>query len=85
MNLVEAKSTSFVIEAEDSDDIYEALGELDFTYFEKNCKWVTSEYEPPIIEDIVSAGKNKGICNLDQTKKIQTKYNQLIKDLTKEQ
>lgn len=82
MNVVEAKVTSFVIEADSTDDIHDALGELDFTYFEDNCRWTSSDYEPPIIEDISPTKKNTGICTLEQNTEIQNKYNEIIKELS---
>ena len=82
MNIVEAKSTNFIIEADKEDDIYDAFGELDFTYFEKNCKWLTSEYEPPDIEQVTEVeGKipNRPICTKEQNKKLQKKFSNIIK------
>lgn len=86
MNFVEAKSTNFVIEANDEDDIRDALGELDYTFFEKNCRWLTSDYEPPIIDNIeVVNGKlpNNTICTKEQNKKIQSKFNKIMVNFTK--
>lgn len=86
MNFVEAKSTNFIIEAENEDDIHDALNELDSTFFEKNCKWLTSDYEPPIIDNVeIVKGKvpNKTICSKEQTKKIQSSFNQIMVNFTK--
>lgn len=86
MNFVEAKSTNFIIEANDEDDIRDALGELDYTFFEKNCKWVSSDYEPPIIDNIeVINGKvpNKPICTKEQNKKIQGRFDKIMINFTK--
>lgn len=86
MNFVEAKSTNFIIEADHEDDVHDALGELDYTFFEKNCKWVTSDYEPPVIDNItVIVGKvpNKAICTKEQNKKIQSRFNKIMSMFTK--
>lgn len=80
MNYVEAKNTSFVIEAENEDDIHDGLGELDFTFFEKNCQWTTTEYEPPIIESVEETKKGLGFCDASKNKKIQNRFNKIIKD-----
>jgi len=54
MNVVEAKRTSFVIQADNEDDVYDAVGEIDNDFFEnhENVKWVCSDYEPPIIDGV---------------------------------
>jgi len=85
MNLVEAKTTTFIIEADNEDEIHDALGELDYTYFEKNCRWLTSEYEPPIIEDIrlVKDKSEKPICTKKQQDKIQKQFNKIMVNFTK--
>lgn len=86
MNFVESKSTNFVLEANDEDDIRDALGELDYSFFEKHCKWLTSGYEPPIIDNIEEVKdkiSNKTICTKEQTKKIQRKFNKIMVSFTK--
>ena len=45
MNVVEARETSFIIEADNENDIHDGLSELSYNYFERNCDWVTTEYE----------------------------------------
>jgi hypothetical protein len=85
MNLVEAKATTFVIEAKSSDDVHDALGELDYNYFEENCEWITSDYEPPIVESVEVTKKGLGVCDAKKNKKIQTKFNKIIKELDKTQ
>lgn len=86
MNFVEAKSTNFIIEAKDEDDIRDVLGELDYTFFEKNCRWLSSNYEPPIIENIEEIKNklpNRTICTKEQNKKIQTKFDKIMVHFTK--
>jgi hypothetical protein len=85
MNLVEAKTTTFVIEAKSSDDVHDALGELEADYFEENCEWVTVDYESPIIESVEVTNKGLGVCDAKENKKIQTKFNKIIKELDKTQ
>lgn len=82
MNLVEAKQTTFVIEAKSSDDVRDALGELDDDYFETNCEWVTVDYEPPIIESVEVTKKGLGVCNAKKNKKIQAKFNKIVDLIT---
>lgn len=86
MNFVEAKSTNFIIEADDEDDVQDALGELDYSFFEKNCKWLSSDYEPPTIdniEELKDKVPNKTICNKEQNKKIQSRFNKVMAMFTK--
>lgn len=85
MNIVEAKTTSFVIETENEDDIHDAFGEENFEYpfFDENCKWVTSEFEPPVVDNIKEIKGNTPyiICTKTQNNKIQKVFNKTIKQL----
>ena len=87
MNYVEAKSTNFVIEAESESDIHDVFGEENFEYpfFDENCKWVTSQFEPPVIDDITEIKVNIPfpyiICTKTQNNKIQKLFNRTIKQL----
>lgn len=83
MNYVEAKRTSFVIEAENEDDVYEGLGEIDNDFFENhdNVKWICSDYEPPIIDGVVNLQKSKKdttTCTVKQQKQIQKEFDKVI-------
>lgn len=81
MNYVEAKSTNFVIEAKNEDDVYDALGEIPSSFFEKNLKWLTSLYEPPVIDNVMLIEKklpNKTISSKEQTSKLQQKFDRVI-------
>lgn len=83
MNYVEAKRASFVIDAKNEDDVYEAMGEigLDFLENHENVKWVCSDYEPPIIDGIEplnSKNKNKISCTVKQQKAIQKEFDKVI-------
>lgn len=88
MNYVEAKRTSFVIEAKNEDDVYEAVGEIDNDFFEnhENVKWVCSDYEPPIIdgvEPLNNKNKNMISCTVKQQKAIQKQFDSVIDYFTK--
>lgn len=83
MNYVEAKRASFVIEADNQDDVYEGLGEIDHDFFEnhENLKWVCSDYEPPIIdgvEPLNNKNKNQISCTVKQQKVIQKEFDKVI-------
>lgn len=83
MNYVEAKRTSFVIDAKHEDDVYEAMGEIDNDFFEnhENVKWVCSDYEPPIIdgvEPLNNKNKNRVSCTVKQQKEIQKQFDSVI-------
>jgi len=82
MNYAEAKSTSFIIQAENEDDVHDGLAELDFTFFEKNCQWTTTGYEPPIVQSVEATKKGLGFCDSSKNKKIQNRFNKIIKELT---
>jgi hypothetical protein len=85
MNFAEVKSTTFIIEAENEDDIHDAFSEENFEYsfFEDNCKWVTSEFQPAEIDDVsLIKGKfSDTICTKAQNNKIQKLFNKTIKQL----
>lgn len=83
MNYVEAKRTSFVIEADNEDDVYEAIGEIDNDFFEnhENVKWVCSDYEPPIIDGVELLNKKNEqsvCCTIKQQKAIQKEFDKVI-------
>ncbi len=83
-----AKKTSFVIEAKDEDDIYEALGEIDNDFFENHdkVKWVCSDYEPPIIDSVQRLNKTNEkfvYCTIKQQKEIQKMFDGVIDTLNK--
>ena len=89
MNVVEAKETTFIIEADNEDDVHDGLGEFSDSYFERNCDWITVDYEPPIIEKVMkiavpkdwqSMGKTRGSKN----KRIQDRFSHTIKKLSNE-
>lgn len=86
MNVVEAKTTTFIIEAENEDEIHDAFSEENFEYpfFDENCRWITSQFEPPVVDNITMfIGKvpNKVICTKAQNNKIQKLFNKTIKQL----
>jgi hypothetical protein len=58
MNLVEAKQAEFVVEARDPDELHELLGEVDMDFLEENAGFVTTDYEPPIIEEYEKVNKD---------------------------
>lgn len=51
MNYVEAKCGKFVVEAKDPDELHDLIGELDLDFIEENVNFITTDYEPPVIED----------------------------------
>lgn len=85
MNVVEARETTFIIETDNIDDVRDGLGELDYNYFEKNCDWVSVEYEPPIIENVkqINADQTKGFTGIMKNKRIQNRFNKIIDSFNK--
>lgn len=85
MNYVEVKSTSFIIETDSENNIHDVFGEENFEYpfFDENCKWVTSEFEPPTVDDIkeIKGDTPYIICTKTQNNKIQKLFNKTIKQL----
>lgn len=83
MNYVEAKRASFIIDAKNEDDVYEAMGEIDNDFFEnhENVKWVCSDYEPPIIDGVEPLNKKNEkmiSCSVKQQKAIQKEFDKVI-------
>jgi len=83
MNYVEAKRTSFVIEAKDESDVYDGLGEIDTDFFEnhENVKWACSDYEPPLIDAVKrlnDTNNNLISCTVKQQKEIQKRFDSVI-------
>ena len=90
MNVVEAKRTSFVIEADNEDDVYDAIGEIDNDFFEnhENVKWVCSDYEPPIIDgvELLTKKNEKSVCcTVKQQKAIQKEFDKIIEFFNQEE
>jgi len=88
MNYVEAKRASFSVTANNEDDVYEALGEIDNNFFEnhENVKWVCSDYEPPIIDGVEPLNKKNEkmiSCSIKQQKTIQKKFDSVIESFNK--
>ena len=79
MNVVEARSAKFIIEAEEEVSLHDGISNIDMDILEKNIKWYTSEYEPPIIDDvkIIPEGSKGYAIN----KKIQKEFDKAIKQL----
>lgn len=82
MNIVEARSAKFIIEAEDEDAVYEGIGNIESDFLEENIKWYTSEYEPPVIDEVKSVPENSKDYTLN--KKIQKEFDKSIKELSEE-
>jgi len=82
MNYVEARSTKFIIEAEDEDAIWDGIGNIDMDILEKNLEWHTSLYESPEIDEIKTIPNNSKDYTLN--KKIQKEFNKIIKELSEE-
>lgn len=88
MNYVEAKRTSFIIDAKNEDDVYEAIGEIDNDFFENhdNLKWICSDFEPPIIDSVqrLSKTNEKSVCcTIKQQKGIQKMFDSVIDTFNK--
>lgn len=80
MNVVEARSAKFIIEADDEDSVYEGIGNIESDFLEENIKWHTSEYEPPIIDEVKSIPEDSKDYVLN--KKIQKEFNRSLKELS---
>lgn len=85
MNIVESKGTSFILEAESESDVHDALGELDYTFFEKNCDWTTTDYEPPVVDNvqIVKPAQKIGFTKEGKNKKIQKRFDKIVDSFNK--
>ena len=79
MNVVEARSTKFIIEAEDEAAVYDGISNIDMDILEKDIKWYTSEYEPPVIDDVEIIPEDSKDYTLN--KKIQKEFDKAIKQL----
>ena len=86
MNVVESKTTTFVIDADNEDDVYDGLGELSSHFFENKCDWVTTEYEEPIIESVeqVVDMSMTGHTELPKNIFIQKRFDNIIKEMNNE-
>lgn len=82
MNIVEARSAKFIIEAEDEDAVYEGIGNIESDFLEENIKWCTSQYEPPVIDEVKTVPENSKDYTLN--KKIQKEFDKSIKELSEE-
>lgn len=82
MNFVVARSSKFIIEAEDEDAVYEGIGNIESDFLEENIKWHTSEYEPPIIDEVKTVPEDSKDYTLN--KKIQKEFDKSIKELSEE-
>lgn len=82
MNIVEARSAKFIIEAEDEDAVYEGIGNIESDFLEENIKWYTSQYEPPVIDEVKTVPENSKDYTLN--KKIQKEFDKSIKELSEE-
>lgn len=82
MNIVEARSAKFIIEAEDEDAVYDGIGNIESDFLEENIKWYTSQYEPPVIDEVKTVPENSKDYTLN--KKIQKEFDKSIKELSEE-
>lgn len=85
MNVVEARETSFIIDAKNENDLHDGLGEFNLTDFEKNCDWTTTEYEPPEIHKVeeLKRKKIKPLTNTVKNQRLQKKFNKIIDSFNK--
>ena len=79
MNVVEARSSKFIIEADDEAAVYDGISNIDMDILEKDIKWYTSEYEPPVIDDVEIIPEDSKDYTLN--KKIQKEFDKAIKQL----
>ena len=79
MNVVEARSAKFIIEAETADAVYDGISNINIDILEKDLKWYTSEYEPPVIDQVYLVPKDSKDHTLN--KKIQKEFDKAIKQL----
>lgn len=82
MNIVEARSAKFIIDAEDEDDIWDGIRNMDMDFLEENLEWHTSEYEPPVIDDVKTIPNDSKDYTIN--KKIQKEFDKSIKELSEE-
>ena len=52
------KSTEFVVEAKDPDELHELIGNIDNEKLETIIEWVFASNEPPIIEEYERVNKD---------------------------
>lgn len=86
MNIVEAKTTTFVIDADNENDVYDGLGELSSHFFENKCDWITSDYEQPTIESVkqVIDTPMYGHTLVQNNISIQKRFDNIIKEMNNE-
>jgi hypothetical protein len=82
MNIVEARSCKFIIEAEDEDAVYDGIENIEMDILEQNLDWHTSGYEPPAIDEVDEVPNDSKDYALN--KKIQKLFNKSIKELNEE-
>lgn len=82
MNVVEARSAKFIIEAEDEDAVYDGISNIDMDILEKDIKWHISEYEPPVIDDIKIIPEDSKDYSIN--KKIQKEFDKSFNELNRE-
>ena len=73
MNVVEARSSKFIIEADDEAAVYDGISNINIDILEKDIKWHTSGYEPPVIDDVKIIQEDSKDYTLN--KKIQKEFN----------
>ena len=82
MNVVEARSAKFIIEAEDEESAYSGIENIDMDTLESIIAWHTSEYEPPAIDEVKTIPDDSKDYSIN--KKIQKEFNKSIKELSEE-
>ena len=79
MNFVVARSSKFIIEAEDEESVYSGIENIDMDTLESTIEWYTSEYEPPAIDEVKTIPDDSKDYTIN--KKIQKEFNKAIKQL----
>lgn len=66
MNYVTAHRAEFVVEAKDSDELHDLIGELDLDFLENNAGFKVCDYEPPVIDEWEKVNKNMPVDEIMQ-------------------
>lgn len=82
MNFVVARSSKFIVEADDEESVYSGIENIDMDTLESIIEWHTSEYEPPAIDGVKTIPNDSKDYSVN--KKIQKEFNKSIKELSEE-
>lgn len=74
MNYVTAHRAEFIVEAKDSDELHDLIGELDMDFVENNAGFRVTDYEPPVIDEWEKVSNNMPV-----NEKMQQAMNEVAK------